>query len=420
MKDLSADEIRALQRRTRRTLFATQAMGSAGFLVAATVTPIVGARLSGHPSWAGVPTALYWAGGAVFATIWGRLLDSLGRRRMLTRGLVVGIAGASIATAAIRVEAFWGFAAGLILMGAANASLQFARFMAGEVHSEAERGRAISVVVLGGTFGAVLGPAIVAPTSRLFEWFSWPGLAGPYVASAVFFVIGASVVYVRLFPDPAALSREVALRLAAEGAATPEGARPLGEILRDGGVRSAIVTLALGQSVMTMLMVITSLHMAHHDHGLSRISLVISLHVLGMYAFSTVAGRIADARGRGTLIAIGGVLLFIAGLGAAPSIAVLPLAVALFLLGLGWNFCYVGGSTLLADRLRPAERGRVQGLNDSLLTGLAGVSSALSGVVFSQAGYAAMGIASAAVALIPLAIGLRVSRRARAAQTARA
>jgi MFS family permease len=413
MKDLSPDEIRALQRRTRRTLFATQAMGSAGFLVAATVTPIVGARLSGHPSWAGVPTALYWAGGAVFATIWGRLLDGLGRRRMLATGLAVGIAGASVATAAIRNESFWVFAAGLVLMGAANASLQFARFMAGEVHSEEERGRAISTVVLGGTFGAVLGPAIVAPTSRLFELFDWPGLAGPYVASAFFFAIGASIVFLRLFPDPAALSREVADRLAAAGGEAPRESRALGEILRDRRARSAIVTLALGQSVMTMLMVITSLHMAHHDHGLSRISLVISLHVLGMYAFSTVAGRIADARGRGTLIAIGGALLFVAGLGAAPSIAVLPLAAALFLLGLGWNFCYVGGSTLLADRLRPGERGRVQGLNDALLTGLAGLSSALSGVVFSQAGYAAMGIASALVALVPLGIGLRLGRGTR-------
>jgi MFS family permease len=402
------------QKRIRTTLFSAQAAGSAGFLVASTVTPIVGAHLSGHASWAGVPTAVYWAGGAAFAPFWGRLMESLGRRRTLVAGLLLGVAGALVASYATTRATFAGFLGGLVLMGGANSALQLARFMAGEAHELAARGRAIAIVVLGGTVGAVLGPALVAPASAIFAAWGLEALGGPYAASAVFFSLGAFVVFSRLRPDPREIAFEVASAAAATGDASPGASanppRPLGVVLRDGKTRAAILTLATAQAVMVMLMVITSLHMSHHQHSLASISGVMSSHVLGMYAFSTISGRLADSWGRGPVIATGGALLTVAGLGAMPSVAVLPLGVALFLLGLGWNFCYVAGSALLADRLTPSERPRVQALNDSLLTVMAGAGSAFSGVVFSRSGYSAMGALAAICALLPLALGLRVNR----------
>lgn len=399
----------ALQRRVKGTLFTAQALGSAGFLVASTVTPIVGARLSGRPSWAGVPTAFYWGGAAVFAILWGRLMDPLGRRLTLALGLAVGVAGAAVASAAIGIESFSWFVAGLLLMGAANAALQLGRFVAGEVHRPEQRGRAIATVVMGGTVGAVLGPTLVAPMSLVAESFSQPGLAGPYAAAAGFFLVGAVVVVSLLRPDPSELARAL---VAVPGVASRlESARPLKAILSDSAVRAAIITMTLSQAVMTMLMVITSLHMSHHGHVLANISGVMSAHVLGMFAFSMVAGRLADRWGRGPLIATGATLLLTAGLGAAPSVAALPLGAVLFLLGLGWNFCYVGGSTLLSDRLSVVERARVQGVSDAILTGTAALGSILSGVVFSLVGYSAMGLVCALVALVPLSLGLRLRRR---------
>jgi MFS family permease len=397
----------AAARKLKWTLFGAQAMGSAGFLVASTVTPIVGAQLSGRPSFAGVPTAFYWAGGALATLMWGRLMDPMGRRRTLSLGLLVGVAGASLASFFVVRHSFRGFVLGLSLMGAANSALQLARFMAGEVHRIEERGRAISTVVLGGTVGAVLGPSLVAPMSALAVSLGGPPLAGPYAASAAFFSLGAVLVAALLWPDPRDLARQIHRATAAPAAA----GRTVGEILADPGVRIAGLTMAIAQVVMVMLMVITSLHMSHHHHALSSIAAVMSSHVFGMYAFSVVSGRFADTWGRGPLIGAGALVLVVSCLTATLSTDVAPLAAALFLLGLGWNFCYVGGSTLLSDCLSHEERARIQSINDFVLTSLAGTGSALSGFVFSTVGYAMMGYVSAGVSLILVGLSRRVARR---------
>jgi len=399
--------VTAAARKLKWTLFGAQAMGSAGFLVASTVTPIVGAQLSGRPSFAGVPTAFYWAGGALATLVWGRLMDPIGRRRTLSLGLLVGVLGASLASFFVVRHSFLGFILGLALMGAANSALQLARFMAGEVHRMEERGRAISTVVLGGTVGAVLGPALVAPMSALATSLGGPPLAGPYAASAGFFSMGAVLVVLLLWPDPRDLAKEV--QRASE--APSPALRTVREILRDPGVRIAGLTMAIAQVVMVMLMVITSLHMSHHHHALSSIAAVMSSHVFGMYAFSVVSGRFADTWGRGPLIGVGALVLVVSCLTATLSTDVAPLAFALFLLGLGWNFCYVGGSTLLSDCLSQGERARIQSVNDFVLTTLAGTGSALSGLVFSSLGYAMMGYLSAGVSLILVWLSRGATRR---------
>ena len=171
--------------------------------------------------------------------------------------------------------------------------------------------------------------------------------------------------------------------------------------------------MALGQVVMVAIMVITSLHMRGHQHGLGDISVVISAHTFGMFAFSIVSGRLADRWGRGPVIVFGCVTLILACLAATFSPDVLPLGVALFLLGLGWNFCYVGGSALLADQLSPGERTRTQGFND-LLVGLASAFGSLeSGFIFASLGYNVMAYVSAGIAVLPLIAALLwMARRA--------
>jgi MFS family permease len=166
--------------------------------------------------------------------------------------------------------------------------------------------------------------------------------------------------------------------------------------------------MILGQVVMSMLMVITSLHMKDHHHPLGRIAAVISSHVVGMYAFSVVSGRLADRWGRRPTILAGAVLLSLACLTAPLSPAALPLGVSLFLLGLGWNLCYVGGSSLLADQLAPAERARVQGFNDFLMGAASAAGSLGSGWVFAAVGYGAMGLVAAAAALVPFVLAWRL------------
>ncbi|HRQ23244.1 MAG TPA: MFS transporter, partial [Anaerolineales bacterium] len=217
------------------------------------------------------------------------------------------------------------------------------------------------------------------------------------------FAIGAVVVFVGLRPDPREIGAQVAEQFPEARAGTGV-VRSVLQIMRVPAAQVAVVSMVLGQMVMVLVMVITSLHMRGHHHGLTDISIVISSHTFGMYAFSIISGRLADRWGRGPVILVGSATLVISCLAATISPDVLPLGVALFLLGLGWNFCYVGGSTLLADQLSPLERARTQGFND-LLIGLASALGSLqSGFIFASLGYEMMAYVSAAVALIPLAV----------------
>jgi len=392
-----------LARKLTWVLFTAQAFGSAGFIAAATIASVAGAALSGREAWAGVPSAAFLLGSALAAYLWGVVMDALGRRTGLVLGLWTGVLGALIAAWAIVQGSFGLLLVGLPLMGSAQAALQLGRFAAAEVSPPALRGRAISNVVLGGTVGAIMGPLLVGPMGVWSTQLGLPELTGAYAASAGMFVLALLVVFILLRPDPRDVGRQLALN-ATDTADTT--ARPLGVILRQPAVIAAVSAMVFGQVVMVMLMVITALHMSHHGHALTSISAVISSHTLGMYAFSVLSGRLTDRWGRAPVILAGAATLLLACLLAPLSPQVLPLAVSLFLLGLGWNFCFVGGSSLLSDNLSPAERSRTQGVND-LLLGLASATGSLgSGVVFAGVGYAAMGIVGAVVALLPLFLTL--------------
>ncbi|MDI6754192.1 MAG: MFS transporter, partial [Thermodesulfobacteriota bacterium] len=167
-----------------------------------------------------------------------------------------------------------------------------------------------------------------------------------------------------------------------------------------------VFTMAFAQMVMVVPMSITSVHMKVHQHPLTAVSLVISAHTFGMYAFSIISGRMADRWGRGPVIILGSTVLILSCLMAAPSVNLLPLAVALFLLGLGWNFAYVAGSALLADQLSPEERAKTQGFNDLLLNLSSGASQIGSGVLYAVGGYGLMSAAAAAMAMVPLGLAL--------------
>jgi MFS family permease len=395
------DNLTRIARKITFILFVEQSLASAGFIAAATLTSIVGADLSHHSNWAGVPTAVYLLAGAFSSFVWGYLMDIIGRRGGLTVGLALGVIGSGFAVYAIMVSSFAWFLFGMVFMGIANAAVALGRFAAAEVNPPDARGRAISNVVIGGTFGAVFGPNLVGPVGEWIKPLLGNELAGAFVASMVLFAIGMVAVFFGLRPDPREVGREVAGKY-------PEAETGLGvargvlEILRQPAALTAVIAMALGQMVMVLVMVITSLHMRDHQHTLGAISLVLSSHTFGMFAFSIISGRLADRFGRGPVILIGSGTLILACLAATISPDVLPLGVALFLLGLGWNFCFVAGSALLADQLAPAERSRMQGFSDLLVGLSSAVGSLSSGLIFAAVGYNTMAFISAIAALIPL------------------
>jgi predicted MFS family arabinose efflux permease len=264
-------------------------------------------------------------------------------------------------------------------------------------------------VVWGGTFGAVFGPMLVGPMGSFVVTFGLNELAGRIPGGARAGCV-AVFVFVGLRPDPRDLGRQIAELY--PSSAPAGNSRPMLEIFRQPAALTAVTAMVLGQVVMVAIMVITSLHMNHHQHGLTDIARVIQAHTIGMYAFSVISGRLSDRWGRGPVIFGGAVMLVLACVTAPLSPDVLPLSVSLFFLGLGWNFCFVGGSALLADQLSPLERSRTQGTND-LMVGLASASGSLgSGIVFAATSYTLITIFAGFLALVPLVLTVMWMKRA--------
>jgi MFS family permease len=230
-------------------------------------------------------------------------------------------------------------------------------------------------------------------------------MLGPYVASFFLLVLAALAVFFLLRPDPQELGKEVD-RLYPETQVDEGQVRTFMQILHIPAAAVAVVAMVLSQVVMVMLMGITALHMKDNQHDLLAISAAISAHTFGMYAFSIFSGQLADRWGRGQVILVGGAVLVLACILAPISTVLIPLVLSLFLLGLGWNFCYVGGSSLLADQLSHLERSKIQGTND-LLVGLAtALGSFISGLIFASLGFGMVGIIGALLALIPFGMTL--------------
>lgn len=391
-----------IARKITLVLFLSQSLSSAGFIAAFTVNALVAVDLTGQAAMAGVPGALTVLGQACGAMVWGVCMEWIGRRRSLAFGQVLGVTGSAIAMAAVVHRSYLVFLIGLILVGMARSAVDLGRFAAAEVHLPMERGRAISRVVLGSTVGAVFGPLLVGPTGRLAVGAGFPELAGPYGVGFAGLILAAMLIFAGLRPDPRDIGRELA-RLYPESA-FPQATRSLAEILRQPGVVVAMVSMVFAQLVMVVPMSITSVHMKAHQHPLTAVSLVISAHTLGMYAFSIISGRMTDRWGRGPVIILGSTVLILSCLMAAHSTHLIPLMAALFLLGLGWNFAYVAGSTLLADQLQSKERAKTQGFNDLLLNLASATSQVGSGVIYASSGFGVMALTAAAAAAVPLTL----------------
>jgi MFS family permease len=397
----------SVTRRIATTLFVTQSLASAAYIANITVNPIVGVQLSGAPELAGLPSALMLGGAALSAYPAGRFMQRVGRRPGLALGFILGLMGMALSGVAIVQQSFMLFLLALLLLGMARGITDQSRYAAADAATIEGRAKAISTVVFASTVGAVGGPALVEPLGQLVNRYELDVLVGPSVGGAVLFVIGALVLWVFLRPDPRnlALARDEALR----GPAAPVAPRSLASVIRLPLAQLALVSMVLGQVIMVLVMTVTSLHMYDHNHGLSDVSLVISAHTLGMFGFSMLTGWLTDRFGRPATIGLGALLL-IAGAFVAPLSLQTPwLALGLFLVGLGWNFCYIGGSSLLSDTVTPGERGQVQGASD-LLVNLASASGSLSsGFILAALSYGWLCLFGALLSVIPLLMaGMRM------------
>ncbi len=398
-------------RRIATTLFSGQAIGSAAMANISSIGAIIAAAQIGE-RWLGLPSALHTVGSAVMALIIGFLLNRIGRRNSLLFGLGVGIFGGVISVLGLLQGKPWLFILGLPFMGSAKASLNFGRFIVAEVFPKAQRGRAVATVVWGSTIGAVGGPFLIEPLARLSTSLGLYEHIGIYLLPVALYIIISIFFSIGLRPEPEALIKQVVVLDNEESRANAESTgiaaednnyiRTYREIFSSPPIVTAMSAMIIGHLVMVMIMVVTSVHMDHHGHSLTNIGAVLSSHTFGMFFFSVLTGVLLDRFGRAPVISAGACILVLAALIAPLSLHLVPLSFSLFLLGLGWNFCFVGGSTMLSDQLKPAERGKVQGVNDLLIGGIAATASLVSGFVFASFGYSVMAIVGAILAALLL------------------
>jgi len=385
----------AERRRGFVALFAGVAISTTGFLASNTVNGLIAEDLLGAATWSGLPAAASVLGTALGATTLAAVVRRVGPRTGLTVGYGVAMLAVALSAEAILSRQFALFVVSTFVFGAGYGSNRLARYVAADLYPPEQRATQIGWIVWASTLGAVAGPALLAPSRAIGQALSTNGLVGPYLVciAACAFAAGAMLM----------APREMDHSATRVPAASTSHDVPMRVLLGQPAVRVALTAMVSGQFVMVLLMTMTPLHVRHEGHGLGAIGLVIAAHTLGMFALSPITGRLGDRFGRVVLL-VGGVGVLVAActvsaLATRGSYAMLVLA--LFLLGLGWNFGFVGGSALITDAVPPAQRLRVQGLGDGLVWGGGALASIGSGWMLDHAGFTALSVIGGALALAP-------------------
>ncbi len=368
---------------------------------------LIAASLAGEGA-AGLAQTAGVFGAALLALPLARMALSQGRRFALTTGYSIGALGAVIVVIGGTARVLPVVLLGCLLLGVASAASYQGRYAATDLAEPQTRGKALSIVVWAGTIGAVLGPNLLQYSGRLATGLGLPQLTGPYLLAAAALIVACLVLAVFLRPDPYLLARSHASTIVTN----PRLRDGLAHLQRHRGAVLGILAVAVGHVAMVMVMVMTPVHMAHVDVSLQLIGLVISVHVLGMFALSPVVGWGVDRFGRTPVIVLGCVILLAAcGVSAAAAADdVATLGLGLFLLGLGWSCTLIAGSTLLTDAADAADRPSVQGLSDLCMNVAGALGGVIAGIIVVTASYAAL-CAVAALPVVALLVVTAVWRR---------
>ncbi|WP_241237040.1 MFS transporter [Georgenia faecalis] len=448
----------ALDRRPIAVLVATNLLGGVGVASGAAVGALL-VEEHGSTAVAGLGQAASVLGAAVAAIPLATLAARRGRRWSLAAGYAIALVGAALIITAAVLGQIAVLIAGLGLFGVAQAVNLQSRYAASDGVPAVNRAKAISIVMWSTTVGAVVGPNLTAAGERLGSSVGVPGLAGPYLFSLVGFALGGLVVALLYRParttadasppvhagearvdvrteDSPAMELLTADRTdAASTTAAPVIAAPatvgawaaLRWALSHPLARFAVVLLASGHAVMVMVMVMTPLHMKHQGMSLEAVGVVISVHVLGMFALSPVIGWLADRYGAVRIAALGVGILGVAvvlGFVAASSgtsaggDGVLT-AVALTVLGVGWSATTISASALIASTSDDAVRVPLQGATDAGMSYAGAAAAALAGPILALGGFQAVNVAGALLLAPAIVLLVGVARRRAEASAAR-
>lgn len=361
-----------------------------------TLAAILGSMLAPDKGLATLPVVAMVIGTAFASLPAAILMRRFGRRPGFLIGALLGTGGSLLAALALHQSDFAAFVTGHFLLGAYQGFANYYRFAAVEVARAGEAGKAISLVVAGGVVAAFLGPQL-GLWGR--DWIAGEIFVGSYLAQAVLSLVALALLSRLQIPRP----------LAAQ--AGP--ARPLAEILRQPVLRVAIFGAAIGYAVMIMAMTATPLAILGCGLPGSDVRSVIQWHVVGMFAPSFFAGSLIRRYGAPRIMQVGFLLLLGHVMLALAGEAFLNFLSALVLLGVGWNFVFIGGTALLTETYRPAEQLKVQAVNEFAVFGLVAFATLSAGWLYDRFGWVTLNLAGVPLLIAALiaAIGIGRARR---------
>lgn len=383
-------------------LAACQALSMSAMTIMITVAALTGRMLAENDSFATLPLAFQYLATWLTTIPASTLMQRIGRRWGFAIGTLLGIAGGALIALAIIFLSFWLMCVGNVLVGMCMGFALFYRFAAADAADEAFRAKAISWVVSGGVIAALLGPELARHTRDLLGPYLY---AGSFLAIMMLFAISFLLVQFLRIPRPVAVS------------ASGRG-RPLAQIMAQPKFIVAALSSMVAYGVMNFIMVATPFAVEDCGFGPDATPGVIQLHALGMFAPAFFTGNLINRFGLRRILIAGAVLLSGAIVANLTGATLWNFWIGLALLGVGWNFLFVGGSALLTETYRPEERSRVQGINDFFVYGTVACSSFMSGWVYQTYGWGiinAVGIPLIGLSLLATGWLIWHGRRATAA-----
>ncbi|MCX6397243.1 MAG: MFS transporter [Propionibacteriales bacterium] len=412
---VAAAGIVAVQRRTVRTLSGAQAFGALGITIGVATASLLARDLSGSERLAGTAQTAQVLGAAGASWLLARVMADRGRRAGLVLGYLLGAAGSALAVLAGVLESMPLLLVGAVLLGSTSSANYASRYAATDLAPPDGQGRALAIVVWATTIGAVAGPNLTGPAADLADALGIPVLTGPFALGAAGMLVAAAVLWVRLRPDPLLTARQIHADAVSGGTAVAAAAQPVRVVLRARPVLlAAMVAMAAAHAVMVSVMVMTPLHMEHGHASLKVIGVVISLHVLGMFAFAPVVGSATDRFGAARVLVVGGAVL-LASLyvcAQAPEGSSPEIFGGLFGLGLGWSVVTVAASTLVAQHAPLASLTAVQGTADLVMSLAAAVGGGASGLVVAAWGFPTLAAFASIFAFVGLLAAVWAGRLA--------
>jgi len=357
--------------------------------------------------WGGISSATFTLGSAFMSQVLARKMSVKGRRVGLQYGYSLATVGGLTAGFAVHNSSLPLFILGLFLYGSGQASNLLSRYAAMDLADDEHKSEAMSYILFGSTFGAVFGPILIKPAESLGEnWFGWSTYTGPWVASAVFFLFALLNVATRLRPDPLEVSGGLVSQQGV-GVARPKIGDAFRTISQNTNSRVALSSMVISQVTMVAVMTMTPVHLKLHGHE-DVSPYVISLHIAGMYAFSPLVGRFVDRRGKLMSISLGAILLtaatVMAALAGEEATLLWP---SLWLLGIGWSFGLIGGTSLMVESVPASSRVTVQGAADLMMSFCGGMAGFASGFIRKAFGFHMLSNLGTVLALVLAIIGVR-------------